>query len=253
MAQTETATTEAAPWKQRFRVANVRWTQLAEERLERGLAVSNRSGRYQLHAWDVPTGELRQLTDRPEGVVSGFIAPDGRHIYHLDDAGGNEVGHLVRVPFEGGEPEDVTPQMPPYASFGGAVSATGNLLAFTLADADGFAVVAVDLGPSGELGEPRFLFRSERLVWLPVISPEGDLVVVASAERSELQHYSLLAFEARSGERVAELWDGPEASVGTGPFARRRAGGGDVGVSRLAGTTDRTGVDRALGLHCRTG
>ena len=55
-----------APWKQRFRVERILWSALAEERPDRGFAVSNRSGRYQLYAWEVPTGELRQLTDRPE-------------------------------------------------------------------------------------------------------------------------------------------------------------------------------------------
>ena len=99
-------TVNDVPWKQRFRAERVLWTALAEERPARGLAVSNRSGRFQLCAWEVPTGELRHLTDRPEGVVFGFIDSLGRHVYYLDDTGGNEIGHLVRVPFAGGEPED---------------------------------------------------------------------------------------------------------------------------------------------------
>ena len=67
-----------APWKQRFRAERILGSALAEERPDRGLAVSNRSGRYQLYAWEVPTGELRQLTDRPEGVLFGFLDSHGR-------------------------------------------------------------------------------------------------------------------------------------------------------------------------------
>jgi len=126
-----------AAWKQRFRVERILWSALAEGRPERGLVAANRSGRYQLYAWEVPAGELRQLTDRPEGVLSGFIDSLGRHVYYLDDRDGNEIGHLVRVPFGGGEPEDTSPNLPPYSTWGGVISATGNRLAFTRADGDG--------------------------------------------------------------------------------------------------------------------
>jgi hypothetical protein len=60
----------------------------------------------------------------------------------------------------------------------------------------------------------------------PVLSPDGDLAVVASAERSTMQHYTLLAVDTLTGERVAELWDGEGTSVHPGPFARRAANGG---------------------------
>ncbi len=232
-----------APWKQRFRVERILWSALAEERPDRGLAVSNRSGRYQLYAWEVPTGQLRQLTDRPEGIVFGFIDSHGRHIYYLDDRDGNEIGHLVRVPFGGGEPEDTSPDLPPYSTYGGVISATGNQLAFTRADPSGFTLTAIDLGANGEMSEPRVLFRSGRVVSPPVLSPQGDLAVVASAERSTMQHYTLLAFDTRGGERVAELWDGEGTSVEAGPFARRAATNGEA---RLVGTTNRSGFTRPL-------
>ena len=93
-----------ASWQQRFRVERILWSALAEERPDRGLVAANRSGRYPLYAWQVPTGELRQLTNRPEGVLLGFIDSLGRHVYYLDDRDGNEIGHMVRVPFGGGEP-----------------------------------------------------------------------------------------------------------------------------------------------------
>ena len=70
-----------ALWKARFRAPTILETQVARLDPRRGLAVSNRSGIYQLYAWDVPSGELRQLTDKPEGLVSGLISPDGEHVY----------------------------------------------------------------------------------------------------------------------------------------------------------------------------
>ena len=105
---------DKAPWKQRYRAPIVLWTQIAPANPARGLAVTNRSGKNQLYAWDVPTGALRQITNQPAGIQYGGISGDGRYIYYLDDEQGNEIGHFVRVPFENGEAEDLTPDLPPY-------------------------------------------------------------------------------------------------------------------------------------------
>ena len=43
------------------------------------------------------------------------------------------------------------------------------------------------------MSEPRVLFRSERVMSPPFLSHRGDLAVVASAERSTMQHYTCLA------------------------------------------------------------
>ena len=109
-------TNEMAPWKRRFHAPALLWTDVAKAAPARGLAVTNQSGTFQLYAWDVPAGKLEQLTDLPAGVMSGVISPDGCYVYYLDDRGGNETGHLARVPFEGGEPEDVTPLLLPCSS-----------------------------------------------------------------------------------------------------------------------------------------
>ena len=79
--------------------------------------MSNQTGKNQLYAWDVLNGHLRQLTDRPTGILSGYLSPDGCAVYYLNDTGGNEIGHYVRVPFEGGSPEDITPDLSPYSSW----------------------------------------------------------------------------------------------------------------------------------------
>jgi dipeptidyl aminopeptidase/acylaminoacyl peptidase len=154
------------------------------------------------------------------------------------------------VPFGGGEPEDTSPNLPPYSTWAGVISATGNRLAFTRADGEGFTLTAVDLGADGEMSEPRDLFRRERVTSPPVLSPEGDLAVVASTERSAMQHYTLLAFDPLTGERVGELWDGEGTSVHAGPFARRGATNGEAW---LAGTTNQSGFERPLIWQPRSG
>src|ERR1700757_1505779 len=114
---TEPQLDDSAPWKQRLQAPRILSARIAHLEPTRGLVVSNRSGVYQLYAWDVPTGELRQLTSRPEGVSWGVISRDGRYVYYLNDTKGNEIGHFLRIPFQGGEPEDITSQLPPYSSW----------------------------------------------------------------------------------------------------------------------------------------
>ena len=238
---------DAAPWKQRFRAPVILWTQLAKAAPTRGLAASNPSGVYQLYAWDVPTGELTQLTNRPEGQVFGVLSPDGRYVYYLHDQQGNEIGHYVRVPFEGGESQDITPDMGPYSSFWLSASHAGNLLGFTVADSDGFHIRCTNLGPESALGTWRTLYQSKLLAFGPLLSHSGEIAVVHSTERTGMQHFSLLAFDTASGEQIGELWDGPESSLEAATFSPC------PDDFRLLATTNRTGVKRPLIWNPRTG
>src|SRR5688500_14727774 len=96
---------ERAPWEQRFRVPRTLGAQVARREPAHGLVTSNRSGIFQLYAWEVATGQLRQLTNRPEGQVMGALSPDGRFVYYLNDELGNEIGHFARIPYQGGDLE----------------------------------------------------------------------------------------------------------------------------------------------------
>ena len=204
---------ENAPWKQRFRAPYIAWTQLARGNPTRGLAVTTRSGQYQLYAWDIPTSELRQLTFRPEGVPFGTISPDGHYIYYLEDRGGNEIGHFVRIPFEGGKPQDIRPELPPYSAFGINISRAGSLLGATVSDDDGFHAIVLPVDTAHTIGMPKELYHSRKIMFGPSLSHEGEIGVMTSSEHTRFQHYSLVAFDTRTGQRIAELWEGEESGL----------------------------------------
>lgn len=231
-----------APWKQRFRAPVIGSTQLAQANRTRGLAVSNHSGAFQLYAWDIATGDLRALTQRPEGKAFGVIGAEGQFVYYLDDQQGNEIGHFVRVPFTGGAAQDLTPDMPPYASWSFATSSTGGWLGFLAANADGFHVYVLR-----ETAAPRLIYHGKKLSFGPVFSFGGDLALITTAERSDLLRYSLVAIDTATGERLAELWDGPEASVEAVAFAPL------PNDFRLLATTNLSGAKRPLVWNPRSG
>ena len=122
-------------WTTRFRARKVSWTLPSPLDRRRAVAMSDRTGMAQLYAWEVGSSELRQLTHRPAGTVFGNISGDGRHVLYLDDRTGDELGHWVRVPFEGGATEDLTPDMPDYASFDLRPRRGGSEILFTAASA----------------------------------------------------------------------------------------------------------------------
>ncbi len=239
--------TTRAPWKQRFRCPQIWWARVARMAPTRGLVVARLTDAPQLHAWDVPTGRLRPLTHRPDGVQYGRIGPDGRYAYYFADQEGNEIGHLVRVPFEGGDPVDLTPDLPPYSESGWSISRAGNLLAFSVATRGRHELYCLPLGPGEAVGPPRLLHQSRYAFWLPVVSADEKLVVVSSTERARKRQPSLLAFDIASGAQIAELWDGPGTGLDAGMFAAR------TGDDRLLASTNRSGVHRPLIWNVRTG
>lgn len=236
----EVSLADDAPWKQRFRAQTILGTQIARAAPQRGLVTSNRSGLYQLCAWEVPSGELRQLTHRPEGVLFGWISPDGRSVYYHHDQRGNELGHFVRVSSEGGAPQDLTPDLPPYPTFGMRINWAGNMVAFTLADATGYHLCCIPVGAEGVLGAPRLFAQGKPPAICQALSSDGDIAVMASTERTGTLRGSLVALDTTSGQRIGTLWDGPESSLEAGGFAPVAH---DL---RLLARTNRTGVARPL-------
>jgi dipeptidyl aminopeptidase/acylaminoacyl peptidase len=231
-----------AEWKSRFRASNVMWAKIATRNPARGLVCTNRDGVYQLYGWDIASEALHRLTDAPAGVVGGLLSADGEWVYYLRDAGGNEIGHFVRVPFAGGEAQDITPDMPLYASFSMVGSDDGRALAFLTAGPEGFKAWVQLEGAA-----PRSLYQCKTLVNGLTLSADGSLLVVATTERSGSLDASLLAFDTTSGAQVAELWDGEGSSTVMTGFSPIE------GDQRVLATSSRSGYLRPLIWNPRTG
>ena len=237
---------DKAFWKQRFRAPVVAWAQIARANPMRGLAVTNSSGKYQLYAWDVPSGTLRQLTDWQAGLQYGEISGDGLYIYYLDDEQGNELGHFVRVPFENGEAQDLTPEWPPYSTLGYLSSGSGSHFGFVRCDDDGFRTYSMETKANGEIGAPFLLFHSSKMVFGPFYSYAGEVAVIATTDRATVQDFNLVAFDTSTGNQIAELWDGEGTSLDPILFSPLP---GDL---RLTGTTNRSGLKRPFIWNPRT-
>ena len=251
----QTPRTEAnALWKKRYRTGdlyyagNLKRASIAPRAPTRGIVINAQSGTGQIYAWDIASGTLRQLTQSQEGVFTGTISPDGRSVYYLRDEGGSESGHYVRLPWDGGEEQDLTPDMPAYAAlYRCAVSEDGTVFAFTPTEANGFPLYCLDLFPNGSVGTPRELYRSPKFIDDVAFSHDAGLVVVATTEHASARQYSVLALDVSSGQRVGELSDLPCGSVRAVLFSPLAD---DV---RLLCMADRSGYNRPLLWNPRSG
>lgn len=229
-------------WRRRFRIPTILAAAPAVARSDRGLVAADLDGRSeQLYAWDVPSGSLRRLTDRARSTVHGWIDPAGRWVYYLDDESGNEFGHLVRVPFEGGAAQDVTPGLAPYTLRGMGFSRAGNRLVLNRVDAGGFQLTRIDLDADGIPGTPRLLRRDTAEAMDALLSADGTVAVTSSTgPAGGMRRYTLLALDAAGGEPVGELSGGVDDSVRPVTFSPL------PGDTRVLATSDRSGFRRPL-------
>ena len=233
-----------APWKQRLRTPYIAETCRASQNPSRGLVVSNKSGVYQLYAWNTETDELTQLTDDPAGVGDGAISADGEYVYYLRDKGGDEIGHYVRLPFSGGLPEDISPDLPEYASHFIAECSTGSALGFFAADDDGFHIYIYD---KSRMTAPIFKTTKQALTFGPLLSQNAEIAIIASSEKTGNAEYALEAWDLASGELIAELWDGAGSGIIPGEFSPA------PGDMRFAGSSNAGGYHRPFIWNPRSG
>jgi dienelactone hydrolase len=200
-----------ALWKQRYRLPVTYGLQIAAHAPTRGLALSTRSGVEQLYAWDIPSGKLVQITHSPEGtgntadgIPGAVLSPNGRFVYYLDDTKGDETGHYVRIPFDGGTPEDITPDLPLYVGFMFNFNVSGNLCGFTMIIDGVYHICTLAIQSDGCIGERKILYQSATQTRGPILSSDGKVAVIET-KRSGEADFGLLAIEVATGRHIGHL------------------------------------------------
>ncbi|GCE10707.1 S9 family peptidase [Tengunoibacter tsumagoiensis] len=229
---------EPSEWKQRFLAPKILWVPPVSAKP--GVVYVLKSDREsQRYAWHVATGKFTLITIGPGGPYA-TLSPDGRYLYYLRDQQGNEIGHFVRRSIDGGDEQDITPDLPPYATFGLTISSEGTLICLTTADSQGFTVYIIDIDFQGELSSPRLLHRGHYALYKPVLAAQGEIVVMATREYSRQRNWSLLALKTADASYLANLHDGAEWSYEPVSFSPLN------GDTRVLAKTNRTGDVRPL-------
>ncbi|HEY3080243.1 MAG TPA: prolyl oligopeptidase family serine peptidase [Chloroflexota bacterium] len=200
--------TEAA-WRRRFRAPRVTLPDWAVDAPDRLLYGSNASGKWELYAWDrasvtsgARNGLRRQVTDRPEGTLSGDLDPSGESIWWFDDRKGDEMGRWMVEPFLGGTaPRLAAPELPPAYQAGLAL---GRAFAVLGRSVEGVTTIH-RVGPDGGATE---LYRHREDAGVAGLSRDGALIALRHSEHGDSRHPALRVIDP-DGRALAELWDGP--------------------------------------------
>ena len=186
---------------------------------DRAVFASNESGVWQIHSWNVATGERRKISDHPVGVTQGCASLDGDEVLFWQEDTGDETGRWLRQAFEGSGSEPLFEGLP--IGWNDGVALGPGIAAVAIADRDGgFAVfVSIDGGPAKEIA------RSTE--WLGIagnwddagdragLSTDGTLLALQHAEHGDLLHPSLRIVDPRTGGTVADRGDGSWSVLAT--------------------------------------
>ena len=199
-------------WKRRFRAPIVGFPTWAVDAPDRLVYASSESGVYQLHAWDRVTGERRQITNEPVGLISGEITPDGEWVVWHRDTTGDESGVWVAAPFAGGAAEPFVEGLP--TTWDQGLSIGRRRIAAATSNREGFDLFVADDG-----GTARLLAHSEESIGLGgssalmagsdqgALSADETLLCIEHSEHGDLIHPSLRILDAQTGKVVADLRD----------------------------------------------
>jgi acetyl esterase/lipase len=203
----------APRWQQRFNAPTITfpaWPRTAPDRMA---YASDESGSYQAYAWDVTTGDRRQITDEAVGVVEATVTGDGEAVVWFRDETGDESGRWVATPFDGRPERDLLPGAP--SGWPEGIALGRRIVIASLADRSGFALyVSEDGGSAKELvrdvdaisiGQSDYAIEGFELSG---ISADESLICAHFAQDGDNIHRMLRVLDPRTGAIVSELADG---------------------------------------------
>ncbi|MFN8631051.1 MAG: S9 family peptidase, partial [Chloroflexota bacterium] len=232
-------------WEARFRAPILSFPAWSPDAPDRLVVASTESGSYQIYAWDRATGQRRQVTHDPVGVLGGRPTRDGSGIVWFHDATGAESGRWVVAPFdEQTEPEPLLEGVPEGWDEGLAIGRRRIVAAISTAER--FAIwTSLDGAPAALLHEhPEMLGLGADDE--AALSADETLIAFEHSEDGDVHHTGVRVIEAASGATVGELkWDG--VAIASHGFS------GVAGDARVAISHERSGERRPAVWDPRSG
>jgi dipeptidyl aminopeptidase/acylaminoacyl peptidase len=197
-------------WELRYRAPRVWLPDWAEDAPHRSLYVSNKTGTFELHAWDRTTDVHRQVTSRPNGTTDGALSPDGTWIWWFDDTDGDEFGSWMRQPFAGGDDQPALPDVA--AGYPAGLEIGRHLTVVGRSDDDGTTIHVARADAT------TMLYSSPEDASVAGLTRDERLVLIEHSEHGDSRHPALRVVDI-DGAVVADLWDGPGLGLHAVGFA----------------------------------
>ena len=197
-------------WEQRVRAPVMTLPTWSRGAPDRCVFATNSSGIWQVHVWDLATGERRQVSDHPVGVREGYPVLDGSEVLFWQEDTGDETGAWLAQPFEGGGVEPFLAGVPRGWNEG-ITQGPGLVVAGVSTDEGAFEIYVSESGETA-----RLIARS--MAWLAVAGLYSAPELAGAVGRR---------VPARRPARRARAPDAPGArgssTRGRGPSSRNAA------------------------------
>lgn len=197
-------------WERRFRAPQIAMFDWHPGSPERIVYLSNASGVWQIHIWDRASGDRRQVTNHPVGVVHGTTTEDGDEVAWFEDETGDESGRWFVRPFAGGDTRPLLEGAP--RGWNEGLTFAPGAVAAGISNDDGFGIyVSIDGGPV------RLVHRSAEAVRIASadlgmiahggLSADGSLLCLEHSEHGDLLHPALRVIDPKTGDKIGEAID----------------------------------------------
>ncbi|CAN5420460.1 prolyl oligopeptidase family serine peptidase [soil metagenome] len=201
-----------ARWQARFRAPRVALPEWAIDAPQRCLYLCDQTGTVELYAWDRTTDTHRQVTDRPNGTLSGALTADGDRIWWFADADGDEWGQWMTQPFGGGPDlpgaAGVEPAYPAGLAIGHRVVVIGR------STDDGTQILRTSAA-----GSVTVLYEHEESAYVGGLSRDENLLAVGHSEHGDARHMALRILSTVDGSTIGTKWDGEDLGLSSLGFA----------------------------------
>jgi dienelactone hydrolase len=205
-------------WERRFRAPKMTLPQWSQSAADRAVYTSNESGIWQVHAWNIGTGDRRRVSEHPVGVTAGQPTVDGAEVLFWQEDTGDETGRWLSQPFEGGSSVPFLDGVP--VGWNEGLTLAPGIVCAGLSERDGGFAIYVSLGG----GSAEEIARSPE--WLAIagvlesggstgLSSDGSLLALQHAEHGNITHPSLRMVDPRTGATVGERGDGSSPVIAT--------------------------------------
>ena len=140
------------------------------------LALSNKTGSYQLAALDVRGGQLRPVSHGKERVAWARISNDSETVCFSRDFGGKEEHQLFTVPLEEGEKEEQLARLPPTRAFNFNWSNGDDRIALAGATQEACSVWTID----SSNGQHTQIYQNRQELFNPEWSKDDSRICVSA-------------------------------------------------------------------------
>ena len=165
------------------------------------LALSNKTGSYQLAALDVRGGQLRPVSHGKERVAWARISNDSETVCFSRDFGGKEEHQLFTVPLEEGEEEEQLTRLPPTRAFNFNWSNGDDRIALAGATQEACSVWTID----SSNGQHTQIYQNRQELFNPEWSKDDSRICV-SAKTTEHPTALELVFLSPENEGEAVIY-----------------------------------------------